>query len=159
MGAVSWSTPCRKHDGIGNITSNLCELLVTLICRPGATTWPARPKNGRCLVPHTFTIPQDTSVILIPAILLQHLTVVPLPDDSYVGQNLATKWTTRAPTTFYDMNPDWITDALSKWFAEYVDYSFSGYGYGNAETGHYTQVMHLFDSAGCRLLRKVVSGR
>jgi hypothetical protein len=76
---------------------------------------------------------------------------VPLPDDSYVGQNLATKWTTRAPTTFYDMNPDWITDALSKWFAEYVDYSFSGYGYGNAETGHYTQVMHLFD---CPIVEK-----
>ncbi|KAG5869712.1 hypothetical protein JTB14_014238 [Gonioctena quinquepunctata] len=56
-----------------------------------------------------------------------------------VGQNIATTWTTKPPTSVYDTEPDFV-DAIGKWFNEFKYFSFSGIGRGRA-TGHYTQMI------------------
>ncbi|CAH1175662.1 unnamed protein product [Phaedon cochleariae] len=55
-----------------------------------------------------------------------------------VGQNIASTWTTKPPSSYYDTEPD-FADALSKWFDEFKFFRFGGVGRGS--TGHYTQMI------------------
>ncbi|XP_074025750.1 venom allergen 5 2 [Leptinotarsa decemlineata] len=55
-----------------------------------------------------------------------------------VGQNIATTWTTKPPSSAYDTEPD-FADAIGKWFNEFKYFSFGGIGRGS--TGHYTQMI------------------
>lgn len=54
-----------------------------------------------------------------------------------VGQNLATVWTTKTPTSLYEMDSD-FPDAIHKWFNEFKYFRYGRVGHGT--TGHYTQV-------------------
>ncbi|CAG9765266.1 unnamed protein product [Ceutorhynchus assimilis] len=55
-----------------------------------------------------------------------------------VGQNIATTWTTKPPSTYEDIDSD-FPYAIRKWFDEYKLFSFGGIGRGR--TGHYTQML------------------
>ncbi|XP_072388000.1 venom allergen 5 2-like [Diabrotica undecimpunctata] len=55
-----------------------------------------------------------------------------------VGQNIATTWTTKPPSNYYDTDPD-FADAITKWFNEFKVFNFGAIGRGR--TGHYTQMI------------------
>ncbi|XP_018561505.1 venom allergen 3 [Anoplophora glabripennis] len=55
-----------------------------------------------------------------------------------VGQNIATTWTTRKPSSDNDSKPD-FADSMRKWFNEFKQFSYGGIGEGH--TGHYTQMI------------------
>lgn len=55
-----------------------------------------------------------------------------------VGQNIATTWTTKPPSSYADIDSD-FPDAIYKWFNEYKFFNFGGIGRG--KTGHYTQML------------------
>ncbi|XP_008201046.1 venom allergen 5 isoform X1 [Tribolium castaneum] len=66
----------------------------------------------------------------------------------YVGQNIATKWSTRAPENYYESQADWTGEAISKWFDENRFYNFNGFRGG--KTAHYTQMVWAETAAvGC----------
>lgn len=48
-------------------------------------------------------------------------------------------WTTRQPTSYYDMVAD-FSEAIGKWFNEANRYHYGTVGYAKDLTGHYTQV-------------------
>ncbi|XP_050302585.1 venom allergen 5 2-like [Anthonomus grandis grandis] len=55
-----------------------------------------------------------------------------------VGQNIATTWTTKPPSSYEDIESN-FPYAMSKWFDEYKFFNFGGIGSG--KTGHYTQML------------------
>ncbi|KAF2901190.1 hypothetical protein ILUMI_04996 [Ignelater luminosus] len=57
-----------------------------------------------------------------------------------VGQNIATIWTTKKPTSTYEVVADY-PDAIKRWFDEYRNYRFGKIYYSDDTTGHYTQMV------------------
>ncbi|XP_063908883.1 venom allergen 5-like isoform X2 [Zophobas morio] len=57
----------------------------------------------------------------------------------FVGQNIATRWTTRNPRSFHDAKPSWTKDAMSPWFSEHQMYNFEPFTHTPAS--HYTQLI------------------
>ncbi|KAJ3665896.1 hypothetical protein Zmor_001360 [Zophobas morio] len=57
----------------------------------------------------------------------------------FVGQNIATRWTTRSPRSFHDAKPSWTKDAMSPWFSEHQMYNFEPFTHTPAS--HYTQLI------------------
>lgn len=66
-----------------------------------------------------------------------------------VGQNIATIWTTKKPTSTEEVSAD-FRDAIKRWFDEFRNYRFGRIYSADDTTGHYTQMLWAnTNSVGC----------
>ncbi|RZC32584.1 venom allergen 5-like, partial [Asbolus verrucosus] len=56
-----------------------------------------------------------------------------------VGQNMASSWGSEGPSSYYETKPDFIADAISKWFNEEKKFHYGRITRGTV--GHYTQIV------------------
>lgn len=102
-------------------------------------SWPIVLNGGPPPAIQNDTTKVDTIVSLL-SLFLFFIKMEKIVARFPVGQNIATTWTTKPPSTYADIDSD-FPDAIRKWFNEYKLFNFGGVARGR--TGHYTQVMNF----------------